>query len=98
VGTTHTGNGSANAAADSDSESDGVFAVKDQSDSKSTFSLPALLSTESDEDDNERSNFTISEEDWFSEVDGDDLPSPSDWEIKDIPQSWKNELVNLVPI
>jgi hypothetical protein len=34
----------------------------------------------SDEDDEERSNFVISNEDWFSEIDEDDLPSVNDWE------------------
>ncbi|KAG2075890.1 hypothetical protein BDR04DRAFT_1149618 [Suillus decipiens] len=63
----------------------GVFAINCLSDSKS---IPALLSTESlDEDADERSNLTISDEDWFSEVGKDNLPLPSDWETIPSPQS-----------
>lgn len=80
--------GSANAAADTDSEDDGVFAVNDQSDSESSFSLPDLLSVESSDDDAaERLNFDVSDEDWFSEIDEDDIPSSNEWETASETQS-----------
>jgi len=67
--------------ADSDTESDGVFAIDALSDSEIS-TVPDLLTLSSGDDTEERLNFAISDEDWFSEVDEEDLPSPSDWETE----------------
>lgn len=73
--------GSANVAADTDSDDDGVFVAHNESDSESLFLFPDLLSIESSDNGiAERLNFTVSDKDWFSEIDKDDVPSPSDWE------------------
>lgn len=67
------------AADDDDDEDDGVFIVEYTTDLDSVCSIPDLLPTESsDEDAEERSNFVISDEDWFSEIDEEDLPQMSD--------------------
>jgi len=69
--------GSAHAAADNDDDEDnGVFVIEYTTDSDFVCSIPGLLPMESsNEDDEERSNFVISNEDWFSEIDENDLPS-----------------------
>ncbi|KAG2029447.1 hypothetical protein BDR03DRAFT_1018374 [Suillus americanus] len=73
--------GSAHAAADDDDKDDGVFIAEHATDCDSVCSLPALLSTESSDDDaTERLNFVVSEDDWFLEVEEDDSSSFDDWE------------------
>jgi hypothetical protein len=75
--------GSANTADDDDSEEDEVFTVEYQTNCELLCSIPGLLSTKSlDEDTDERSDFIISDKDWFSEIDEKDLPQTSDWEIE----------------
>ncbi|KAG1800684.1 uncharacterized protein BJ212DRAFT_1305220 [Suillus subaureus] len=69
--------GSANAAANDDSEDDAVFAVN----CKSSYSIPSLLSTESSDDNNkEWTNFISTNEDWFLDIDKNDVPLMSNWE------------------
>jgi hypothetical protein len=68
--------GSVNAAADDNSKDDRVFAVDCLSDDESY--IPDLLSTElSDKDADDRTVFVVNNEDWFSEIDKNDLP---DWD------------------
>lgn len=74
--------GSAHAAADDDDDKDdSVFAVEYDTDLESVCSLPALLPTESsDGDAAERLDFIISDDDWFSDLGDDDIPSLDDWD------------------
>ncbi|KAG2068142.1 hypothetical protein BDR04DRAFT_1119989 [Suillus decipiens] len=84
---------------DNDDKDDGVFIIKYTTDSDSECSIPGLLSTKSSNDNaDEQLNLIISDDDWFSDVDGDNLPSSDDWEVESAAHSSRSDTGSFIDL